>query len=228
MNFNIKDIKTHRFLTLDSTNLEAKRLILSGEKLPFCVVADSQTNGRGRLSRSFYSPNKTGLYFTIALPFSDFEITTITAKTAVAVCKALEEIKVTPGIKWVNDIYLNNRKICGILAEAVNDIETGRISSIIIGIGINVTTVDFPRELSEIAGSIQKDIDKNMLMDRITINLLDLIYNTTDFLSYYKSRSIILNISGTSKLLSSNFSNSIFACLIILASSLVVITLSTS
>ena len=124
------------FDEIDSTNLEAKRLAMTG--LSRCaVIADRQTAGRGRLGRSFYSPPGCGIYTSLLLrprPDQLADVTLLTTAAGVAVCRALEKAAgVQAEIKWVNDLYLNGKKICGILTEGVTDFESGMIESIVIG-----------------------------------------------------------------------------------------------
>ena len=179
----------------DSTNLYAKRRINSGESLPFYVTAKTQTNGRGRLSSSFYSPKDTGLYLSVAIPYSeDFNIVSLTTKSAVAVTKILEKhTEKQIGIKWVNDIFIDSRKVCGILAEAVNSVETGKIIAVVVGIGINLTTTDFPAEIKSSAGSLGTDIPKEILADEIVTQIFKLISdNNSNYIDYYKSHSAVL------------------------------------
>ncbi len=145
------------FKTIDSTNSEAKRAVANGLTEDAIFVADRQTLGRGRRGRSFYSPDKSGLYFTAVLhpDASLSDSVGITAAAAVVVTRLIEEItKKHPLIKWVNDIFIGNKKVCGILTEAVSDFESNRVQAVIVGIGINLTTEDFPEEISSIAGSV--------------------------------------------------------------------------
>ena len=138
-------------------------------KLPewHTVIAGHQSAGRGRKGRSFHSPEGTGLYMSVLLrpqlPIGDAVL--ITAAAAVAVCRAVEELSgVCPGIKWVNDIFLYGRKICGILSEASMDMESGAVESVILGIGINITppAEGFPPPLSDIAGAVFPSRQRNM------------------------------------------------------------------
>ncbi|MCR5347473.1 MAG: biotin--[acetyl-CoA-carboxylase] ligase [Fretibacterium sp.] len=146
--------------TVDSTNNYAKRLALGGAETGTLVTSDRQTAGRGRRGHSFASPPGTGIYMTLILrPTAAMEqFQMITAAAAVAVCLTLEEMtEERPLIKWVNDIYLRRgqgeRKVCGILSEAVNSPATGGVESVVVGLGVNVTTRDFGG-LSDIAGSL--------------------------------------------------------------------------
>ena len=129
---------------IDSTNLEAKRYAASNseplQEIPV-FIAKSQTGGRGRLGRSFFSPEETGLYMSILLPINENLIETdlITPAAGVAVCRTIEELSTeTPKIKWVNDVYINKKKVCGILAEGIIDSKLGKISKVVLGIGINL------------------------------------------------------------------------------------------
>ena len=125
---------------VDSTNTYLKH---RAAELPdgYAVVADCQTAGRGRRGRTFYSPSGTGIYMSILLhPTLPLErINMITVGAAVAVCEAIEETAgFTPDIKWVNDVLMHGKKLCGILTEASVEAETGQLSYAIVGIGINI------------------------------------------------------------------------------------------
>ena len=105
---------------VDSTNIYAKKMVKDKVNGPVLVLAEAQTNGRGRMGRSFYSPNGSGLYMSYAYKVTDnvADSVVVTALTAVAVVTAIEELTdKKPKIKWVNDIYIDNKKICGILTE---------------------------------------------------------------------------------------------------------------
>lgn len=197
------------FEVVDSTNSYAKEVHVSNK--PLVVVANEQTKGRGRLGREFYSPSSKGIYMTIAFE-PDFEIDKamlITTLTAVAVCHAFEEvIGVEPKIKWVNDIYMDNKKVCGILTEAQSNSKVGAIDKMIVGIGINCFVQDFPDSIKDRATYIknpQKDFDRNALIAAITNNFFQLVENfdPQKLLRDYKSRSMILGqpilIYGTSQ-----------------------------
>ncbi len=159
---------------LDSTNNRAKVLAASGAPNGLTVIADTQTGGRGRLGRSFFSPEHTGIYMTCILrPDCEPErASMLTSLAAVAVAEAIENtVEANVRIKWVNDLYLNDRKICGILSEAGLGMEAGRLEYAVVGIGINVKKTVFPPELQEIAGSIGNETgtepDRNRLIAEI-------------------------------------------------------------
>ena len=119
------------FDVTDSTNLRLKEMCRSGDKRLQLLCADHQTAGRGRLGRSFLSPEKTGVYMSLLLPLPKDDLP-LTIRAAVAVCRAVEEVTGKHLlIKWVNDLFLNRKKVCGILAEGVEDMA-------VLGIGLNV------------------------------------------------------------------------------------------
>lgn len=164
-----------------STNQRMKQLAVE-KKLSHgsVVAAQLQTEGKGRKGRKFYSPKDSGLYLSVLLyPEKTAQKSLeITAAAAVAVCKAVEKCcGVSLGIKWVNDLYLENKKVCGILTEAVTDFETGDIEFVVVGIGLNLyePTGGFPKELKEKAGAIllaDQKVDKNKLAGEIVNRLL--------------------------------------------------------
>lgn len=162
------------FKEIDSTNTYAKRLLSEAGNLrdvdgrltqsgqiyhKSIYVAECQTAGRGRLGRTFYSPEKTGIYLTIvyAPKGGITQPARLTAVSAVAICRVLRKLyKINPQIKWINDIFVNGKKISGILTEGFTNFETGTIESAIIGIGINISDNPdvFPEEVAKVAGSI--------------------------------------------------------------------------
>ncbi len=132
------------FDTIDSTNTQAK-IHADETEAPALYIARAQTGGRGRLGRSFHSPANTGLYMTLAYTTDQplTEAVRVTAGAAVAAAAAIEALTdKRPAIKWVNDLYLNGGKAGGILTEAVT-LPTGR-TRIAVGLGINLTTTQFP------------------------------------------------------------------------------------
>lgn len=160
---NLANCHTECFSEIDSTNTYAKRLLTepdAGKKYhKAIIVAESQTAGRGRLGRTFYSPSKTGIYLSVIYT-PEGGITQparLTAFSAVAICRVLKRLyNVDAQIKWINDIYINGKKVAGILTEGVTNFETAQIESAIIGIGINIADNPevFPAEVAAIAGSI--------------------------------------------------------------------------
>lgn len=180
---------------IDSTNNEAKRLANDGSGKPMLLVAEEQTNGRGRQGKSFYSPPLTGIYMTLVTHPMSRLANAVTATTAasVAVCRAVEELtQLKPKIKWVNDVYLDGKKICGILTEAITDFETQTVSSVIIGIGMNIKTIDFPSEV-ENAASLNVNISRVKLIACIANHLNRILCcDYSEFITYYRSHSMII------------------------------------
>lgn len=193
-------IKVHK--CIDSTNNEAKRAAMMGAPHGTVIAADSQSDGRGRHGHSFYSPAGTGLYLSIILrpekPLSDCINTTIAAANALA--DTIEELTdCKPEIKWVNDILINGRKVCGILTEAISDIESGMAEAVIVGVGLNVTTEVFPPEIAHTAGSLKCSATRNSLAAGIVSRIMDYTHTADSraLLESYRRRSAIIgkNIS---------------------------------
>lgn len=191
---------------LDSTNQEAKRLAAEGAPHGTVIIARSQTAGRGRLGRQFASPQEGGLYMSILLrPHMTASLAVdVTTLAAVSVCRAIENRTYKdPKIKWVNDIFLDGKKICGILTEAVSDVETGMIDSLVLGIGVNVTTSPeaFPEEVRKVAGSLfgpgEQKISKNELAGEILNEVLGHVdtLGSHQHMEEYRKRCFILGKS---------------------------------
>lgn len=169
-----------RFDELGSTNIEAINQAKKGADEGLCVVAEQQTAGRGRHGRVWISEKGAGLYVSIVLrPKIETKYTPlITLLTAVAVYDSLVELyRLQPDIKWANDIHINNKKICGILAEMT---ETSKGSAIVVGIGINLKSANFPAELKEIATSVEQETgqipDTEVLLQELTF-IFDKFYD---------------------------------------------------
>jgi len=156
---------------IDSTNAEIKRRIHSNagqdetlsESKQLLVVANEQTMGRGRLGRSFESPVGTGIYMSLLIRPVDgaSNAVLITSAAAVAVSAGIQKATgIETKIKWVNDIYKNDKKICGILAESMMDSQGN--FNVVLGIGINVTLPEggFGEELNNIAGALYDNKDE--------------------------------------------------------------------
>lgn len=139
-----------RLNTTSSTNDDLKARIAAADGPVWDVIAAKmQTGGRGRLGRSFYSP-PGGLYFSVALPLDGTEtnVPCLTLVAGLCVCEALEDLcGVAPRIKWPNDLYLNGKKLCGILCEMVN----GKTLTAVAGVGVNMTAPQnaIPEELRQ-------------------------------------------------------------------------------
>lgn len=187
----------HYFDAIDSTNAEAKRRIAAGEKAPMLLIAGSQQAGRGRLGRDFYSP-EGGLYMSLAV--ADFPLleggVRYTSAAALAAALSLEELLGEPiGIKWVNDLYYRGKKISGILTEGIFDLENARLSHLIVGIGINTSSVDFPQEIQNRAGYVPLEPrQKTDLVIHFVRRLMDLFSRIDDpgFFDGYRERCFLL------------------------------------
>lgn len=147
------------FDCLPSTNTLLKSMAADGAPHGTVIAAAAQTAGRGRLGRSFFSPTETGLYISILLrpEMPPERAIRITAAAAVAAAEAVEEIAGrAPGIKWVNDLFLDGKKVAGILTEAAFSPAGDRLEYAVLGAGFNVTPPPggFPPEIAEIAGAI--------------------------------------------------------------------------
>lgn len=165
---------------VDSTNRVVMEWGKQGENEGEICLALSQTAGQGRLGRTFYSPRGSGLYFSLLLtPFSPEAGLLITAAAGVAMAKAVEQTGVKASIKWVNDIMVNNRKVCGILAKGGT--EQNR-SFVVLGVGVNLCPPKegFPEELTGVAGSVFSALPS----PPIAANLLACFLQ--EFYSYYQ------------------------------------------
>ena len=173
--------------SLKSTNTTAKELAIAGANHGTVIIADYQSGGRGRYNRSFYSPSDNGIYISFILRPSKHNLannpTLITSFAAVSVCQAIEATTgKAPVIKWVNDIFLDNKKICGILTEAITDFESGNMQWIVLGIGINFTTPDegFPKEIENTAGSVFSREQPTITRNRLTAELINRILDSKE------------------------------------------------
>ena len=203
LNSNIFDINVYK--VVDSTNSMLKVEAESGALEGKVIIAEHQTKGRGRRGKTFFSPESTGIYMSLLLrpKLSAYESLSITTCAAVAVAKAIElNSDKQAQIKWVNDIFVDTRKVSGILTEASIDLEGGGLKYAILGIGINVFTPKegFPEELADISTSIfgkdsyQSDYRSKLVADILEI-FMDYYKNIEEkpFLEEYKNRSMILN-----------------------------------
>jgi BirA family biotin operon repressor/biotin-[acetyl-CoA-carboxylase] ligase len=192
--------------TVDSTNNYAKTLAqVPGFRSGTAIAADEQTGGRGRLGRSFQSPKGKGVYLTLLwkpdLPPA--RALDLTAYTAVAVCDGIRQAcGLAPGIKWTNDIVLENRKVSGILTEMAVEAETGALQYLITGIGVNVNHApeDFSPDVRPMAASLAmiggKPVDRGLLCACL-INALDEMYShwyagTGDYWHRYRDACLTL------------------------------------
>ena len=198
------NLDIHVYDTISSTNTVLKEMAEDGAKEGTVLVASEQTLGRGRMGRKFVSPAGTGIYFSILLrpdiPASDSLF--LTTSAAVAVAKAIEDVSDKKAkIKWVNDVFVDNKKVCGILTEATFNMETGKLNYAIVGIGINVCFPEggFPEEIDKVATAIfDKESDSINKRSKLLAHVLNYFmgfYNSFESKSYLKEyidRSILL------------------------------------
>ena len=177
----LSDCHIECFKEIDSTNTYAKRILAecgnlrgpdgslteAGKKYHYSVIiAESQTAGRGRLGRTFVSPEKTGIYISViyAPQGGITNPARLTACAAVAICRAIKNVfdetsltGIEPQIKWINDIFVGGKKVCGILAEGVANFESGMIESAVVGMGINIkkNKTAFEGELADVVGTLE-------------------------------------------------------------------------
>ena len=190
------DLSIRVYDALDSTNQEAQRLLAAGADCPLLLLSEEQTAGRGRRGRAFYSPAGEGLYMTLALqprvPLS--QATLLTAAAAVAVAQAVGTLTGREcRIKWVNDVYLDGKKLCGILTEASGSFEEDALRYACVGIGVNVRTRAFPEGMCACSLWPQA-VSRNRLAAEITARLMAFAADlgARDFLDAYRRRSLVL------------------------------------
>ncbi len=180
-----------------STNDDAKCAPLTD--IPGVFLAEHQTAGRGRLGRSFESPAGTGIYVSFAVrPEKKIrEITFVTMAAGNAVCRAIESVTgLSPGIKWVNDLFLNGKKVCGILTEAAETPGIPGSRRLVTGIGINCFPGSFPPGLAGTAGPLAEKedaFDRSELAAAVINEVLAVLADPADrsFLQEYRRRSVV-------------------------------------
>lgn len=179
------DLRLQLLTRTESTNSVVRQMAAQGEPEGMVVIAAAQTGGRGRYGRSFYSPGETGIYLSILLRPAGCraaQAVQVTTMAAAAMCRALQLISDNqPQIKWVNDILIDGRKVCGILTEGAFDMESGVLQYGVLGVGINVYPPrgGFPGELEGIAGAVS-DHPVAELKNRLTAEFLN------QFFLYYR------------------------------------------
>jgi len=193
--------KIHIYDVIESTNKTAKELAMAGAEHGSVFFANGQTAGKGRNGRTFFSPSGHGIYMSVILHpaqlwFHAAGLSTIFA--AVAVCEAIEAVSgKSPQIKWVNDILVSGKKICGILSETVHC--AGHLQWIVIGIGINFHTpmASFPEELQGVASSLFAGEDISCTRNCLAAELVNRIvtpktqYSDKEIIAQYKQRLIL-------------------------------------
>lgn len=180
----------------DSTQLDAKKGIERGDSCPALYLAPYQKKAKGRFGRPFYASKSGGIYMSLHLaPHQSFlEFKPYTILAAAAIVKAIQLLTdLDVQIKWVNDIYLGRKKVAGILTEAISSMETQTITDVIIGVGINVSIDDFPKELRQTAGNLfeqKPSITRNQLI--ATIWSCFFKSSEEELLALYKEKSLVV------------------------------------
>lgn len=185
LNEEYQNLRIEVFKTLTSTNEAVRKLAINGEAEGKVIISEEQTAGRGRGNRSFFSPAGTGIYMSILLrpKLIAADSALLTTAAAAAVAAAIERISgKNTQIKWINDIYVQGRKVCGILTEASMSLKGGGLDYAVLGIGINVSPPSggFPEELAGIAAAIfSKGDNMGDIRNRLTAEVLN------SFMAYY-------------------------------------------
>ena len=187
---------------VESTNTIAKEMAVAGAAHGTVVIAKEQTAGRGRYNRVFASPAGSGIYMSFILRPAEWLMKNILLAThhaAVCVCEAIEAVTTKqPKIKWVNDVFLAGRKVCGISTEAMTDFESGQIAWIVVGIGINHTQpMCLPPEFREIVGAVFSDgeplVTKNKLAAEVINRVVFPLYDVeSELIAEYRKRMLAI------------------------------------
>ena len=186
---------------LASTNLTARALAESGAPSGTVVFADEQTAGRGRLGRTFYSPRGESIYLSLLLRprFPVDRASSVTTYAAVAVARAIGRVtSLRPALKWVNDVWIGDGKVCGILAESALTTAGDRFRYVVLGIGINVNQAAFPEDLRGIATSLRleagEEVDRSRLAAALLSELEPLLSGDapTGHMDEYRRRNLVL------------------------------------
>ena len=198
-----KELRVHVYKSIDSTNTALKALAAKGAEAGLALVAEQQTAGRGRMGRSFYSPAESGLYLSLLLrpTIPAAQAVRLTACAAVAVAETIEELSGREtAIKWVNDVFMDGHKVCGILTEASVDCESGLLHYAVVGIGVNLRRPagGFPEEIRGVAGAALDGIKVPELRCRLAAGILDRLTDYAEnpadpsIFDGYRRRSLVL------------------------------------
>lgn len=197
------NINLEIFDEIDSTNIYLKDRAKKGEKIGTIAISDSQNRGHGRFDRKFHSPKNCGIYMSILLKpdLVANQSVLITAAAAVAIIDSITALtNLKPKIKWVNDILVNDKKVCGILTEGAINPNTLKFDWAVVGIGINVYVPenDFEPDIKNIATALLKERKENF-RNKLCSEIINRIFSfcdnleNKDFLLKYKEYSLVLN-----------------------------------
>lgn len=204
----IRDMEICVMDIVKSTNTLVREQANAGKPEGYIVLANEQTNGRGRLNRSFFSPKDTGIYMSLLLRpenYSGQQAVRITTMAAVAMCEAIEAVSDEKAeIKWVNDIFVRGKKVCGILTEGSFNLENGLLDYAVLGVGINIYQPEtgFPEEINSTAGAVFQQRQGDV-KNRLVSEFLNRFYgyysaaSQTDYVEQYRNRSLIIGKSVT-------------------------------
>ena len=175
--------QVHWFNTIDSTNTAAKAMAAEGAPHGTVLVAGHQTSGRGRMGREFVSPQGKGIYLSVILrpDCLPTQLMHLTCAAGVAMCNAVEAYcGYRPGIKWINDLIANGKKLGGILTELSVDPATAKVRYAVVGIGINCSQrkEEFPESIREIAVSLETATGKAVAQDQLAAAMIQSLYQT--------------------------------------------------
>lgn len=197
-----KGLKVQMLPSASSTNTLLREQANAGAPEGLVILANTQTGGHGRYGRSFFSPADSGIYMSLLLRprmVSPEQATGLTTMAAVAACEAIEEVSgCKAGIKWVNDVLIAGKKVCGILTEGAFSLENQSMEYVVLGIGINVypPREGFPEALQDIAGFVleQQQADgKNALAAGFLNRFLEYYgRNDRDYAQAYRERSVVI------------------------------------
>ncbi len=182
----LPEFRVFTYKSIPSTNAKAKWLQTGFPSGNLLVVAESQTEGRGRGEHTFFSPDG-GIYMTIAANIPEYP-RLLTVSAAVAVCLTLKKFGVDTRIKWVNDLFTDKGKVCGILCES------GGYNRYICGIGINTANVQFPKDIENIAAAVELRDKRAEIVCEVARAFLDIITNWSEekiLSSYYENMLIV-------------------------------------
>lgn len=186
LNHPCENLEVNVLPTVDSTNVLVREKADAGISEGYTLIVNEQSGGKGRYGRAFFSPSETGVYFSMLLRpnrYATPQALGITTMAAVAMCEAIEEVSdEKPQIKWVNDIFVKGKKVCGILTEGSFGLESGLLEYAVLGVGINVYPPKdgFPEDIEDIAGAIFEKAHNDM-KNRLVAAFLN------HFMGYYTS-----------------------------------------
>lgn len=197
-----KDLRLELRQSVSSTNALLREQAAQGAPEGTVLLACAQSQGRGRLGRSFFSPADTGVYISILLRpdySSPAEASKLTTLAALAACQAVTELSGRQaGIKWVNDIFLDGKKVSGILTEASVSLEDGKLDYVVLGAGFNLypPREGFPEEIADSAGAVldaPQDNGKNRMAAAFLNRFWALYREPGDYVAAYRERSLVLD-----------------------------------